>query len=208
MNRNALRILLLAVSTALLIVGGLATSQYRKATAFGPLFADPFSLAVDSGGNLYCGVEFERVHKYSPDGKMIGAWSVDGGLLPFRLRVATDSNIEVATSDGKLVRFNNIGKTISSSRDPGAFERFGSATDREVRAASGIHYAIEEGSIVRRGVGAPQAVWIPAPSWPLRWIRTPVPLSVLLVVGPIGMLGSLVMRGSGGEEGKARGTPR
>ncbi len=139
---------------------------------------------------------------------MIGAWSDDGALLPFRLRVAGESKIEVATSTGKMMRFDNLGKTISSQPDPGAFGRFGSSNDREARASSGVQYSVLKGSIVRRADGSAQAVWVPGPRWPLRWIRTPVPLSLLLVVGPIGMLGSIVMRGPQGGEEKDHGTPQ
>lgn len=207
LNRSTLRIALLSVGSALLVLGGLATSQYRKATAFGPLFADPFSLAVDAAGNLYCGVEFERVHKYSPEGRMIGAWSVDAALRPFRLRAAADTTIEVATSDGKLIRFDDSGKTISSRDDPGAFARFGPSNDREVRAASGIRYAVSSGAIVRSENGS-TAVWLRAPAWPLRWIRAPVALAVLLVLGPVGMLASVVVRRSPREAEECHGTPR
>ena len=162
-RRNTLRNALLLVSTAVLIAAGLATSQYRKATAFGPLFADPLSLAVDDAGNLYCGVEFERVHKYSPEGKMIGAWSVDAALRPFRIQLAADSSVEVATLAGKLIRFDNEGKTLSSRDEPGAYERFGSSNDFQVSAPGGVQYAIASGSIVRSASGA-TAVWLSAES--------------------------------------------
>lgn len=203
MNRKALRNGLLVVSTALLIAAGLATSQYRKATAFGPLFADPFSLAVDAAGNVYCGVEFERVHKYSPERKMIGAWSVDAALKPFRLRVAEDSTIEVATSAGKLIRYSETGKTLSALDDAGAFDSFGSSNDAEARASSGIVYRIEAGSVLRT-VNGETTVWVPAPRWPLRWVRSPVPLTLLLVLGPIGMIASVVAGRSSGDVGAAR----
>jgi len=204
--RNALRNGLLVASTALLIAAGLATSDYRKATAFGPLFVDPFSLAVDAAGNLYCGVEFERVHKYSPDRKIIGAWSVDASLRPFRLRVAEGSTIEVATSDGKLIRFENTGKTISSQDAAAAFEDFGSANDAEVRTAAGIVYSIEAGSVVRRANGS-TTVWLPAPRWPLSWVRSPALLAVLLSIGPIGMIASVVMRRRSLGVDESHGTP-
>ena len=193
---------LLLGGTALLIVGSFATSQYRKATAFGPLFVEPFSLAVDRAENLYCGVEFERVHKYAPEGKLVGAWSVDAGGQPFRLRAGQDATIEAATADGKLIRFSDLGKTLSSEADAGAFERFGSANDLSVQSASGVHYAIEHGGIVRSAPGASGSeVWKPEPGWPLLWIRTPVPLALFLVSGPIIILGSLAISRAPGRSG-------
>ena len=206
LKRNSLRVLLLAVSTAMLVLGSFATAEYRRATAFGPLFADPYSLSVDGEGNLYCGVEFERVHKYSPDRKMLGAWSVDAGLRPFRLRVAADSSVEAATSDGRLIRFDSAGKTLSEEDDPGAFERFGASNDYEVETASGIRYAIRDGGITRRENGR-TTVWLPAASWALRFLRTPVPLAMLLVIGPIGMIASVVMPGSPRGAEASRGAP-
>ena len=206
--RSLLRTGLLLLGTALLVVGSLAASQYRKATAFGPLFVEPFSLAVDQAENLYCGVEFERVHKYSPEGEMIGAWSVDAGLQPFRLRTGPDATIEVATANGKLIRFDDVGKTISSQADSGAFERFGAANDLEVETPSGVRYAIEEGALVRslaaeRGELHEGQLWKPAPGLPLRWIRSPVPLALLLVSGPLVMLASIaISRSRGGAEGR------
>ena len=77
----------------MLLLGGFATAEYRRATAFGPLFADPFSLAVDGEDNLYCGVESERIHKYSPDGRIVTAWSVASGGRPFRLRAGLSSHM-------------------------------------------------------------------------------------------------------------------
>jgi hypothetical protein len=206
LRRNTLRALLLTASTALLVLAGFATSEYRKATAFGPLFVDPFSLAVDEAGNLYCGVEFERVHKYSPDRRMIGAWSVDAGLRPFRLRVAAGPSIEAATAAGKLIRFSDTGKTLSNEEDPGAFERFGAANDSQVETPSGVRYTIADNAIVRSEKGA-TTVWLPAASWSLRWVRTPAPMAVLLILGPVGLIASVVIPSSSRAEVESRGAP-
>ena len=56
-----------------------------------------------------------------------------------------------------------------------AFERFGASHDLEVLTASGVLYAIADGSILRRLKGESElTVWLPRPSWTLRWLRRPV----------------------------------
>jgi hypothetical protein len=123
---------------------------------------------------------------------MIGAWSVDASLRPFRLRVGPDETIEAATADGKLIRFDAAGKTLSKEVDPEAFERFDAVNDLEVEAPSGVRYAIVDGGLVRGAPGSEQ-LWKPAPGLPLRWIRTPVPLALLLISGPIAMIASVTL---------------
>ena len=87
-------------------------------------------IAVDSEGNIYCGVQFySRVQVYDPEGKFLYGKFIDSAGGSFRIRINKDDCLEVATvRNAKLYRFDKNGNLVREWSDVGYyFSDFGKA---------------------------------------------------------------------------------
>ena len=102
-------------------------------------------VAVDSSGNIYCGVQFySRIQKYGPDGDFI--WSIRIGASggAFRIRVNPNDEIEVATArNDRFYRFSSKGDLIEQRENVHHFfADFGDEGDKQCRGPDGSNYQI------------------------------------------------------------------
>ncbi len=76
-------------------------------------------IAVDSEGNVYCGVQFySRVQVYDAEGKFLYGKFIDSAYGAFRIRINEDDYLEVATvRNDKLYRFDKNGNLVRESSD-------------------------------------------------------------------------------------------
>jgi hypothetical protein len=76
-------------------------------------------IAVDSDGNIYCGVQFyHRVQVYDPKGNYIRGTFVDSAGGAFRIRINQNDELEVATvRNDKLYRFGKDGTLVTELSD-------------------------------------------------------------------------------------------
>jgi hypothetical protein len=186
--------LLLVAGLAGLLVGAMAGAQLRRGLAFGAPLAAPSSLAVDADGRVYAGTGADRIHVYGADGRFVRGWYLDRDAGPVRVRVAAPGRIEVATGrSGRLHVFDRDGQLLETTRDPGAFARFGATQDRVAEGPDGAHYELEAGALVRTAP-SPRTVLAPPVRAPLAWFpRAPVPaLTAILTASTVALLAGTV----------------
>jgi hypothetical protein len=123
-----------------LVIGGIGFFAGFIAMGFGVSFENLYSfelplgdlegIAVDSEGNIYCGLQFySRIQVYDAEGRYIYGKFINSAGGAFRIRINQNDQLEVATArndklyifakDGTLVRelsevghyFRNFGKT-------------------------------------------------------------------------------------------------
>ena len=108
-------------------------------------------VAVDSEGNIYCGVQFYgRVHKYDPAGRFL--FSVSSQTYgAFQIHVNRADELEVASSRGKGVsRYSPDGEFLEwESHVPEKYREFAVKGETECVGPGGDIYRIRGGSIVR-----------------------------------------------------------
>jgi hypothetical protein len=85
-------------------------------------------IAVDSEGNIYCGVQYyHRVQVYNSEGHYIRGTFVDSAGGSFRIRINQNDELEVATvRNDKLYRFGKDGTLVTELSDVDHyFDEFG-----------------------------------------------------------------------------------
>lgn len=198
MSRLRIGQLLLAVGFLSLVVGAWAGAQYRTATARRLFFVDPFGMAAAADGRIYVGVDRREVHAYVETGQPVAAWTVAADAGRFRLNVAEDGSIEVAREHpGERIVYEPDGKLIARHADDSAFERFGPERDWRVSTAGGLGFELTEEGLVRTSRDERTLV-VAVPLAPLSWLGSrPIrPLTALLFVGTMGLIGGAVMTAS------------
>ncbi|MFZ2146514.1 MAG: hypothetical protein WAV28_04770 [Sedimentisphaerales bacterium] len=104
--------------------------RFRNLDSFELPLGDLRGIAVDSQGNIYCGLQFySRIQVYNAEGKFLYGKFINSAGGTFRIRINEKDQLEVATArndklyifakDGTLVRelsdvghyFHNFGKT-------------------------------------------------------------------------------------------------
>ena len=75
-------------------------------------------IAVDSSGNIYCGLRFySRIHQYGPTGQFVAGWFIEAGSGAFRLYVNNNDELEVATIRNEMYyRFKSSGTLIEKKK--------------------------------------------------------------------------------------------
>jgi len=106
---------------------------------------DPASLAVDSEGNLYCGlIPYCRIQVYSPEGKFIRGWFVDNGGRRFQIKIDEEDKLHVHTVSGnRYFIFSKEGK-LRHKEIPWSGERssLGSFSQNDYKGNDGNIYKI------------------------------------------------------------------
>jgi len=80
-------------------------------------------IAVDSEGNIYCGLQFySRVQVYDAEGKFIYGKFINSAGGPFRIRINKNDQLEVATAgNDKLYIFGKDGTLVHELSDVGHY---------------------------------------------------------------------------------------
>jgi len=80
-------------------------------------------IAVDSEGNIYCGLQFyNRVQVYDAEGKFIYGKFIDSAGGTFRIRINENNQLEVATArNDKLYLFEKDGTLINELSNVGHY---------------------------------------------------------------------------------------
>jgi hypothetical protein len=93
-------------------------------------------IAVDSEGNIFCGAPFfQRIQVYNKEGKFLFGKCINSDLSPFRIRINSNDNLEVATprsrnGDGKLYAFDTKGNLLHvTSNVPQYYVQFGEKSE-------------------------------------------------------------------------------
>jgi hypothetical protein len=185
---------LLVVSIASMVFGGFAASQFRILNARGPLLTDPILLAVSDDGRIYCASGFDRILSYSPDGKVLAAWSLPEPWSVPRIELSGLDRVEVARAgDANVLVYDVDGRLQEARADSAAFERFGPI----VAAAGRARFEIRAGALVRTDVDPPAAI-VPALPWPLVWFaRAPIAIIPFLALGPPGAMVAVALAANG-----------
>ena len=74
-------------------------------------------IAVDSEGEIYCGVQFyNRIEVYNSKGKFLyGKFLGDGIRGPFRMKINSNGQLEIVTSSGTRYVYNKDGNKIKKT---------------------------------------------------------------------------------------------
>jgi len=136
MNENT-RYVIRIVAALFLIVGsigflaGAITGlgfEFRNLDSFELPLGCLEGIAVDSDGNIYCGLQFySRIQVYDPEGKFIYGKFVNSAGGAFRIRINEKDQLEVATArNDKLYVFEKDGTLVNELSDVGHyFHNFG-----------------------------------------------------------------------------------
>jgi hypothetical protein len=110
------------------------------------------SIAVDSHGHIYCGLEFYgRVQVYDRDGHFLRGWFIDGHGKPFRMRMNARDELEVLSVGSRsLLVYGNDGvkvseKPLGTDDYVALYEEFDKLRDEQYRGPQGEVYAIHPG---------------------------------------------------------------
>jgi len=106
---------------------------------------DLVGVAVDSSGNIYCGVRFySRVQKYDPKGHFLFSLHIGAGGGAFRIQVNEKDELEVATArTNRLYRFSPEGELLEQRDDVHHFfADFGTQGERQCRGPENSVYQI------------------------------------------------------------------
>ena len=131
------------IATLVLVIGFIGFLAGFICAGFGFKFRnlDSFELplghlegiAVDSEGNIYCGLQFySRFQVYDAEGKFIYGKFIDSGGGAFRIRINKNDQLEVTTArNDKLYIFARDGTLISELSDVGHhFRNFGKSNEQ------------------------------------------------------------------------------
>ena len=103
-------------------------SGFRNLESFELPLGDLRGIAVDSEGNIYCGLQFySRIQVYNSEGKFIYGKFVNSAGGAFRIRINQNDQLEVATArNDKLYIFAIDGTLVNELSDVGHyFHNFG-----------------------------------------------------------------------------------
>ena len=102
-------------------------------------------IAVDSSGNLFCGLRFySRIHQYNSEGQFVAGWFIEAGGGAFRLHVNNNDELEVATIRNEIYyRFTDGGKLIEKKQGGEKyFNDFGIESETSFLHKDGTAYII------------------------------------------------------------------
>jgi hypothetical protein len=118
-------------STFFLVIGAIGFFSGPLASGFGVSFdnldsfefplGDLEGIAVDSEGNIYCGLQFySRIQVYDAKGNFIYGKFIDSAGGAFRIRINNDDQLEVATArNDKLYIFERGGTLVKELSEVG-----------------------------------------------------------------------------------------
>ena len=113
------------------------------------------TIAVDSHGNLYCGINFySRIQVYSSEGEFIRGWFLDAGGGVFRIKIDDEDRLHAGTARGDYYYiFSTEGELLSAREmSPKEEERiFGKTYYSPVSDRNGNIYGIKK-SLLLPGV--------------------------------------------------------
>jgi len=97
--------------------------DFRNLDSFELPLGDLKGIAVDSEGNIYCGLQFySRVQVYDNEGKFIYGKFINSAGGAFRIRINEDDQLEVATArNDKLYLFEKNGTLVNELSDVGHY---------------------------------------------------------------------------------------
>ena len=168
-------------------------------------------IAVDSDGNIYCGLQYySRVQVYDSEGDYIRGIFVDRSGGVFRIRINQNDELEVATArNDKLYRFGKEGTLVTKlSGVPHYFDEFGEIGetqyhDERQNATYQIRWSPFGAYIAKRSVSGETKVIVRTPF--LKWLLMgPFPPWFLPVVGAImfACVSKLLLKKGKREKGK------
>ena len=131
---HAVAALFLAIGSIDFIGGALVGNVVKFPDGFELPLGDLQGIAVDSDGNIYCGVQYySRVQVYDSEGNYIRGTFIDSAGGAFRIRINPDDQLEVATArNDKLYRFGKGGTLLTELSDVGYyFQEFGKSSETQ-----------------------------------------------------------------------------
>ncbi|MCP4258623.1 MAG: hypothetical protein GY774_14150 [Planctomycetes bacterium] len=108
--------------------------RFRNLDSFELPLGDLRGIAVDSEGNIYCGLQFySRIQVYDAEGKFIYGKFINSAGGAFRIRINKNDQLEVATArNDKLYIFARDGTLVSNLSDVGhCFHFFGETSETQ-----------------------------------------------------------------------------
>ena len=144
-------ILIAAIGLIAMLVGGVAASDFRHRIAPSRFLVKPMNItATADGSRIVVGSMFSKLHVLDADGRLQAAWQLptDGGA--FRVALAGDDRIRVATREtGLLLEYDFAGELLTEREDAEAYERIGPDHEFGFTAASGTQYLLDDGRVLR-----------------------------------------------------------
>lgn len=141
MNKKT-RYVIRIIAYLFLVVGFIGFISGFVTSAFGVAFnnldsfefplGDQSGIAVDSEGNIYCGLRFySRIQVYDAEGNFIYGKFIDSAGGAFRIRMNKDDQLEVATArNDKFYIFARDGSLVKELSDVGYyFQDFGNTNE-------------------------------------------------------------------------------
>jgi hypothetical protein len=177
-------------------ISGFITSAFGVAfnnlDSFELPLGDQSGIAVDSEGNIYCGLRFySRFQKYDPEGNFIYGKFIDSAGGAFRIRISQDDQLEVATArNDKFYIFAKSGSLVSELSDAGHyFQDFGKSNENGFhdKKQNTIYFrrpALLGPYIVKKDSSGEEKVIIKIPFY--KWFfKGPLPAWFFIVIGGI-----------------------
>jgi hypothetical protein len=144
-------VLIAAMGLVVMLAGGFTASDFRYRIAPSRFLVQPMNIATTPDElQIVVGSMFSKLHVLDPEGRIQAAWQLptDGG--PFRVALAADDRIRVATLEtGLLLEYDFAGELIEEREDAEAYERFGPEHEHGFTAPSGTQYLLEDGHVLR-----------------------------------------------------------
>jgi hypothetical protein len=152
--------LISALGLALMAAGGLTTAEFRYRIAPSRFLVQPMNVvATLDESHVIVGSMFAKLNVFDRNGRVQHAWQLptDGGA--FRIALAADDRVQVATEKtGRLLEYDLTGTLLEEREDAAAYARIGDAHELGFTASSGNQYLIDGGRILRSGPDADEVL--------------------------------------------------
>jgi hypothetical protein len=137
--------------------------------------AGAFGIAVDSMGNIYCGIPMaSSIQAYDRQGRFRWATRIDAAGGVFRLRAVEDGGVEAAAvRNHRVYRLSVDGDPISSTTRLEAYAEFGPGNESTTVGPSGETYELKSDTIFVRDPDGTIRTVVQQPWWPWRFRRGP-----------------------------------
>jgi hypothetical protein len=140
-----------------------------------------FGIAVDSMGNIYCGIPASNsIQSYDTRGAFRWSTRIDSADGLFRLRARPNGGVEIAAvRNQRVFELSANGDLISSTTKSGAYADFGPGNESSTVGPSGETYELKNDAILVRSPDGrirtvAQQTW-----WPW-WFDSGLPTGVML----------------------------